>query len=345
MKKLIPEQRKALEILAKQTRDVNQRNRACVILARDDGHNPETISMILRISLSSVYDYFKDYDLRNKTKNNRHTGSSGKLDATQEQEIKKHLSEFTYHTAKAICAYIEARYQITYTPSGMLDWLHRNEFAYKAPKTIPGKLDPEKQAECIARYNKLKSTLQDNEVIMFMDAVHPEHQSQSISGWIPKKEIKTIGTTAKQYRLHINGAINLQNHQVFTQEYETIDSQSIISFLNYLENTVEAKKIHIICDNGRSNKNKELSVYLEGHHKFQLHYLSPYSPNLNPIERLWKIMREHVTYNKTYQTFADFSNAIREFFIITVNDIKDKLKKRINDKFEAIVPNPIQVAT
>lgn len=38
-------------------------------------------------------------------------------------------------------------------------------------------------------------------------------------------------------------------------------------------------------------KIKKLEEYLKTS-KIQVHYLPPYSPNLNPIERLWKVMRE-----------------------------------------------------
>ncbi|KIA76341.1 hypothetical protein DB43_AK00010 [Parachlamydia acanthamoebae] len=49
--------------------------------------------------------------------------------------------------------------------------------------------------------------------------------------------------------------------------------------------------MHIICDNGRSNKNKKVEEYLKTS-KIKIHYLPPYSPNLNPIERLWKVLRQ-----------------------------------------------------
>jgi hypothetical protein len=39
---------------------------------------------------------------------------------------------------------------------------------------------------------------------MFMDAVHPEYQSQAVYGWIPKGETKTLGTTNKQFRFNLN---------------------------------------------------------------------------------------------------------------------------------------------
>ena len=51
-------------------------------------------------------------------------------------------------------------------------------------------------------------------------------------------------------------AIEFSAMKVCTQEYETIDAISIISFIQQLEESFPSKQIHIICDSGRSNKNK-----------------------------------------------------------------------------------------
>jgi len=56
-------------------------------------------------------------------------------------------------------------------------------------------------------------------------------------------------------------------------------------------------KIHIFCDNARYYRNKSVQAYIENS-KVKLHFLPPYSPNLNPIERLWKWMKERVMYNR-----------------------------------------------
>ncbi len=87
-----------------------------------------------------------------------------------------------------------------------------------------------------------------------------------------------------------------------------------------------------------------MTKYLESS-RVVIHYLPPYSPNLNPIERLWKVMREHVTYNKVYPKFADFTEAIRYFFGDTVHRIQDVLRARINDNFEVIRHNPVQLSS
>lgn len=345
MQKLSAEERSNLERLVKKTRDVNERNRVCVILGRDDGHTPTEIGAILRISESSVYDYQREYDQKKKTINDPHPGKTAKLTIDQEEALKKHLSETTYLKVKKICLYVKETYRVQYTVAGMTNWLKRNGFVYKQPIKVPGKLDPEKQAAFLEKYNELKANLKEGEKIFFGDAVHPEYQSQSVAGWILKREVKTLGTTAKQERLHFIGAIELTEMQIITKEYSTVDAASMVDFLKTLENSTDAKKIHLILDNGRSNKNKEVQQYLDGQTKIQIHYLPPYSPNLNAIERLWKVMRECTTYNKIYPKFIDFSEKIRDFFAIGVVNLKGTLKRRINDRFQKIELNPLQTST
>jgi transposase len=345
MKKLSPDQRSHLEKLVRKTRDVNERNRVCVILGRDDSHSPKEIADILRISESSVYDYLREYDDREKTINDPHLGRLSKLEKDQEAELKKHLVQETYLKVKQICLYVKEKYKVEYTIAGMRNWLQRQGFVYKTPVHVPGKLDPVKQELFIEKYNELKSSLKENEVIYFCDAVHPEYQSHATAGWILEGEVKTLGTTAKQERLHFIGAVELTEMHIVTKEYSTVNAESMIDFLKVLESSSEASKIHLILDNGRANKNKEVQKYLAEQTRIEVHYLPPYSPNLNSIERLWKVMREQVTYNRLYPKFKDFTEKIRDFFATGVVRLKEQLKKRINDKFQIITLNPLQTSS
>ena len=76
------------------------------------------------------------------------------------------------------------------------------------------------------------------------------------------------------------------------------------------------------------NKAKELNI--------KLHYLPPYSPNLNPIERLWKVMNEQVRNNKYFATAKEFRNQINHFFDDILPEIAESLNGRINDNFQVL---------
>lgn len=340
---LTPEKRIEFAKLVRITKNIDEKDRLRAVLAYDLGHDIYDIAEILQLSESTTYNYINDYLNKSKIAHSPRGGSDAKLNARQEIELIKHLHAVTYLTARAICSYVFVTYKVRYTIVGMNKWLERNDFVYKKPKSIPSKLDEEKQQLFIRTYETLKSTISTNEIIMFMDAVHPEYQSQAVSGWMPKGEVKTLATTNAQFRLHLNGAINLQTMDIFTREYESINSAAIISFFTDLEQKYPDKTIHIICDNGRSNKNKELDDYLKNS-RIKIQYLPPYSPNLNPIERLWKVMRENLTYNKIYSKFADFKNEVGFFFSYKIHDIADELRSRVNDNFEIIRHNPVQIS-
>lgn len=337
------EEKAELERRARQTRDVHERLRLCVVLAKSEGMSNESIAQAHRISVQSVYRYLLEYEAEAKTKHDLRGGSESKLDKWQTIELHDHLQKTTYFHSKAICKYVKTKYGIDYTVSGMTLWLKAQAFIYKEPIKVPGRLDLEKQQAFINAYESLKLNLPQNEEIYFMDAVHPEFQSKAVCGWIKKGEVKTLPTTSAQYRMHFVGAINLKQMEVFAQEYETINAESVIVFLKGMEASSQACKIHVICDNGRSNKNKLLQEFLKTS-KIEMHYLPAYSPNLNPIERLWKVLREKKTYNKCYEKFIDFKLEIRRFFFEDIPKIKNELMTRINDNFQRIQLNPIVFA-
>ena len=75
--------------------------------------------------------------------------------------------------------------------------------------------------------------------------------------------------------------------------------------------------------------------------KVSLHFLPPYSPNLNPIERLWKWMKERVIYNSYYEHFDDFRKAVFGFFeVLSIaaveSSIGQSLRSRVRDKFRPL---------
>jgi transposase len=75
--------------------------------------------------------------------------------------------------------------------------------------------------------------------------------------------------------------------------------------------------------------------------KIILHFLPVYSPNLNPIERLWKWMKERVLYNTYYREFDDFKTAVLGFFATLSladkgSELSQCFRRRVRDQFRPI---------
>ena len=138
----------------------------------------------------------------------------------------------------------------------------------------------------------------------------------------------------------VMGAIELSTMKVVSCLPEYVNAETTVAFFDQLKGAYpDAPKIHIILDQSgyhRSQLVKDSAL----EKNIELHYLPPYSPNLNPIERLWKVMNEKVRNNKFFSTAKVFRNAISEFFDTTIGKIAQSLRGRINDDFQSIKPAP-----
>lgn len=123
-----------------------------------------------------------------------------------------------------------------------------------------------------------------------MNAMHPTQATKVSCGWIKTGYDKALETTGSRTRLNLVGAIDLNN--LAAAQVKCYDKVNGDTFQHFFEEIREYngsdQRIHLILDGagyhraeGVKKKAKELNI--------ELHYLPPYSPNLNPIERLWKI--------------------------------------------------------
>ena len=174
-----------------------------------------------------------------------------------------------------------------------------------------------------------------------MDGVHPTHNVQLAYGWIKTGVRKEIAANSGRSRLNLSGIIDVISHNVLIQEDNMLNAEATIKFFQKIEKAYPCKaKIHVFCDNARYYRNKNVKKYLETS-KITLHFLPPYSPNLNPIERLWKWMKERIIYNTYYESFESFKEAVFGFFAILPTLAPDSIlgrlfRSRVRDKFRPI---------
>ncbi len=212
-------------------------------------------------------------------------------------------------------------------------WLKQHKFSYKKPHAIPAKINQEKQNEFIKGLHVLKNA---GHPLYFLDATHPEHQSKLNYGWIYKGDTTAIQTTATQTRVHIFGALSYPSNEITIIEDKTINSQSVISILEKLKfKHPYGTTINCILDNAKYQKSYIVKEYLIKNPNINLHYLPPYSPNLNLIERVWKFMHKHVTNNCYYEHFDNFRYSILSF-LNNIGDFKSELQSLLTFKFQKL---------
>lgn len=329
---LTPEEVAKWQQLHKNEKNSKIKDRIKAILLINQGYSYKEVANFLFVDHDTIRRHVNKF-MENEKLSNDCKGRISKLTPQQIQELVTYLKQLTFCDVRPIIAYVFDKYKIRYSKSGMVFWLHNHGFSYKKPHLVPTKLDQEKQEEYIEKLHELKKS---GEPLYFIDAVHPEHQSKADYGWFVKGEIKSISTTATQKRIHILGALSYPSNELFIVEDQTINSQTVIEMLEKLKfKNAPRAVIHCVLDNAKYHKSKIIQEYIKDNPNIKLHYLPPYSPNLNLIERVWKLMHKEVTSNVYFTCFQSFSYAILSF-LKNINNFAEKLKSLLTFKFQKL---------
>ncbi|MFC3289594.1 IS630 family transposase [Paracoccus aerius] len=332
------EQKVELERLHDTSRDKRICDRIKAVLLASEGWSSSMIAQALRLHETTVNHHINEFVNQRKLKP-ENGGSVSRLSAEQTVKLIRYLSQHLFHHTHEIVAYVEHQWAIRFSIPGMNKWLHRHGFTYKKPAGVPHKFSEEKQQQFIDSYEDLKKTAGD-EPILFIDAVHPTQATKLSYGWIRKGHKKSVKTTGSRTRLNILGALNLSDiGGTVIRDYKTINDYNIARFFIEIRKRYPdyRQKIHVILDGAGYNRTELIKDWAFVVN-IELHYLPPYSPNLNAIERLWKVMNEHARNNRYFENTREFRDAIFNFFASTLPEIAGSLPSRIHDHFQILRP-------
>jgi len=136
----------------------------------------------------------------------------------------------------------------------------------------------------------------------------------------------------KRERRTLFGCVEPTKGKVVTQVSEKGNTLTFFQFLLTVCKLYSDQKVVMIVDNVRYHHAKRLKPILEKYkHKIELVYLPAYSPDLNPIERIWWYMRKKISHNRYLETMdvriSKFNELMMEFK--TENQLGKKLSKLI----------------
>lgn len=308
---------------------------AVILLAQ--GRTAADVADALLIDADTVRTYFKRYKRGgiDALLRMNYVGSEALLDELQLAELDAHLRKHLHPTAESVARWVEERWGVRYSASGMAALLRRLGYVYKKPKRVPGKADRAAQEAHLEIYENLKQDKGEHDPIYFMDAVHPQHNPVPAHGWIKRGEERQLLTNTGRRRLNINGVIDLDTLDPIIRFDDTINAASTIAPFQQIEQAnPQAQRIPIICDNARYYRAKAVKAFLETS-KIELVFLPPYAPNLNLIERFWKFFKKQVLYNRYYDTFDKFKRACKTFFA-DVHQYRAQLSTLLTENFQLI---------
>ena len=175
--------------------------------------------------------------------------------------------------------------------------------------------------------------------LLFLDGSHFVMGCDFL-GYIYGKTRKFIKTFSGRKRYNVLGALNFVTKKVTTVANDAyITAAEVCEVLRKIASEYVEKPVHIILDNARYQKCAVVTELAE-ELKITLHYIPPYSPNLNLIERLWKHVKSKLRskYYDRFNTFKDTIDSIIEDTGKASKDIIDKLIGESVQIFDMLVP-------
>lgn len=215
--------------------------------------------------------------------------------------------------------------------------LKQANLSWKKCKKYLAKADPAQRAQFVGQFQTLYERMLRGEVrIIYIDEAHL-HQDMDIGyTWSRKGEPAWRPSTSPGRAKRINwyGAYDFTEGQTFIWEDGNCNGDNTIQFLQRLSTWLdESERQVVIIWDGASYHRSEIVQAAAQDLGLQLLPLPSYSPDLNPIEGLWKWMREEVTQNHCH-TFL-YQLALRcNAFIDSINLDPDSIITRLWPKFD-----------
>jgi transposase len=154
-----------------------------------------------------------------------------------------------------------------------------------------------------------------NEVAVYLDEVDIHLNPKIGPDWMNRGKQKEVMTPGQNVKRYICGALNIQTGCI---DYVAGERKNGLLFIQTLQRLLEtyphATMIHVVLDNFRIHSSKQVQAWMkENGHRIKLHFLPPYCPDHNKIERKWKDLHAAVTRNHRCNTIEELMSNVQRW--------------------------------
>jgi transposase len=328
---LTPADRRTLLDHYRHHTDPRIRLRSHILLLLDAGHSWVMVSAVLFCSLDTISRWKRRFEKdgvnavfgrpRGRPRSGVHIWAS--LVVRWVLTISPTAFRFTRSrwSCEAAAVVLREDFRVTVGRETVRLWLRAAELVWRRPRPTIRPKDPDRERK-LAALRALLGHLPNDETAVFMDEVDVNLNPKVGCQWMRRGEqaaVETPGTNEKRY---LAGSIHWRTGRVTLTEGKPKEGRGAALFLRHLDDLRRAfrhyKVVHVICDNAgfhNPDRSKAVRKYLaEWSGRVVLHYLPTYSPECNPVERVWWRLHEAVTRNHRCRTMDELLDLTFEWF-------------------------------
>jgi transposase len=166
----------------------------------------------------------------------------------------------------------------------------------------------------LAAIRDVISTLPSDEVAVYEDEIDIHLNPKIGLEWMNHGVQKQVMTPGKNEKGYVAGTLDAKTGEVLWVGGIVKDSSLFIAMMERLHaHYSRARRIHVILDNYGIHDSKATRLALSKLPRIHLHFLPPYCPDHNRIERLWLDLHANVTRNHKRSRLLDLCTDVCTF--------------------------------
>ena len=320
-------------------RDAKMKTRYLIIISLAEEATPSEISQRLKVARSTVYRVGKRF---------QESGEAGLVDRREENGERKLEEHYLATLYDVVASSPEAHgwKRPTWTREMLVETLRKKtgiaihvSTMSHALKSIGARRGiPKPTVDCpwsnaaknkrLREIRELVETLPPDEVAVYEDEVDIHLNPKIGPDWMVPGQQKQVRTPGKNEKCYLAGALDAQTDELIWVQGNKKNSVLFILLLwELVQRYRQAKAIHVILDNYaiHSTEQVRLSLQADEGRRLQLHFLPPYCPDHNRIERTWRDLHANVTRNHTCDDMTSLTRNVRSYLKKT-NRTQQQLK-------------------
>jgi transposase len=311
----------------RECRDMRLRTRYLIVINLVRGHSAARTAEALSVASSTVYAVAKRF---------REHGEAGLVDRREDNGDRK-LDERYLQALYDVVKSTPPRYgwrRPTWTREMLVQTLrqltgvaiHESTMSRALAAIDARRGRPKPTVRCpwskaaktrrLREIQRLIEALPKDEVAVYEDEVDIHLNPKLGFDWMVSGQQKTVLTPGRNQKRYLAGALDVRTGKLTWVEGERKTSLLFLQLLWRLtQRYAEAKVIHVILDNYAIHSTQQVEVSLqtpEGR-RLRLHFLPPYCPDHNRIERTWLDLHAHVTRNHCCPDLPSLMQEVRTY--------------------------------
>jgi transposase len=167
----------------------------------------------------------------------------------------------------------------------------------------------------MAMIHRALSDLPSDQFSVYLDEVDIHLNPKIGPDWTNRGKQKQVLTPGSNVKNYLCGALDAASGRLHGVRADRKNSQLFLTMLQkLLKAYAGAKVIHVVLDNFRIHSSRQVRAWMAEHGaRLRLHFLPPYCPDENAIERVWQDLHANVTRNHRCRTMPELMTQVTDW--------------------------------